>query len=345
MTRRNAVDHRVLRPVLFVTAAVLLAASGCSSDGGEEDSVGDIADDAAVTDTIELDDLGSEPWGIAVSDDAVWVANGDDDALYRIDVESLTVTDTIEVASPEGVAVADDAVWVTNGNEGTVSRIDREALTVTDTFELEEDADPTELAVGGGFVWVLSPGERDEGAAADEPEEATTTTTSMDPGSVWRIDIATGDVTDFRFTDPRGLAVGEGAVWVGDREEGTVSRLDIATGDVTGTIDVGGEPNAIAVGAGSVWVTEVDGDVAMRIDPDELAVVDTIELDEPGGIAASDDSVWVAEAFDDIVVRIGLDPVAVSDTIDVGDEPVAIAVGAGAVWVANYGDYTVSRIA
>ena len=51
----------------------------------------------------------------------------------------------------------------------------------------------------------------------------------------------------------------------------------------------------------------------------------------------------MANAGDDSVTRIDPDT-ASTISIRVGDEPAALAVGAGAVWVANSGDGTVSRI-
>ena len=54
---------------------------------------------------------------------------------------------------------------------------------------------------------------------------------------------------------------------------------------------------------------------------------------------------WVANAGDDTVTRI--DPETgevVGEPIPVGDDPTGIAVGAGAVWTANFRDGTVTKI-
>ena len=50
------------------------------------------------------------------------------------------------------------------------------------------------------------------------------------------------------------MAVGEGAVWVANRDGGTVSRIDLHSGTVVATIEVGHSPGAVAVGYGKVWV-------------------------------------------------------------------------------------------
>ena len=61
-------------------------------------------------------------------------------------------------------------------------------------------------------------------------------------------------------------------------------------------------------------------------------------------IAVGAGAVWVANSGDGSVSRIDPRSNAVTKAISVGDAPVAIATEADAVWVANSGDGTVSRI-
>ena len=61
-------------------------------------------------------------------------------------------------------------------------------------------------------------------------------------------------------------------------------------------------------------------------------------------IALGAGAVWVADSLDDAVVRIDPATRAVTTTIPVGRRPSGVAVGAGSVWVANSGDGTVTRI-
>ena len=61
-------------------------------------------------------------------------------------------------------------------------------------------------------------------------------------------------------------------------------------------------------------------------------------------IALGAGAVWVADSLDDGVVRIDPSTRAVTTTIPVGRNPVGVAVGEGSVWVANSGDGTVTRI-
>jgi YVTN family beta-propeller protein len=64
----------------------------------------------------------------------------------------------------------------------------------------------------------------------------------------------------------------------------------------------------------------------------------------PSGLAAGAGAVWVTNYNDNTVSRIDLARHAIVQTIPVDSTPSAIAVGAGAVWVANTFSGTVSRI-
>ena len=69
--------------------------------------------------------VGGLPDGIAVGPDAVWVANGQDGTVTRIDPATGQPSGPLPVGSgPEGIAVTADAVWVANSLDLTVYRLD-----------------------------------------------------------------------------------------------------------------------------------------------------------------------------------------------------------------------------
>jgi DNA-binding beta-propeller fold protein YncE len=78
---------------------------------------------------------------------------------------------------------------------------------------------------------------------------------------------------------PAGPAVGEGSVWVGNRDDNTLLRIDPKSLDVVRTIGLDVAPTDVEVGAGSVWV--LSDWVLLRVDPAINDVVDTVPL--PGG--------------------------------------------------------------
>ena len=98
--------------------------------------------------------VGSQPAGIAYGAGAIWVACAGDDVVTRIDPDTRSTT-TIPVGDgPSAITVSQEAVWVANTAGRTVSRIDPDAKRVVE--EIKIGAEPSGIAVGGGFVWVTA---------------------------------------------------------------------------------------------------------------------------------------------------------------------------------------------
>lgn len=153
-------------------------------------------------------------------------------------------------------------------------------------------------------------------------------------------------------TSVAGLAAGAGGVWIGDSRREKLVRLDPASRSVAGSIRLAAGPevfgesttNPVAVGHGAVWVARAAGEIA-RVDPESDEVVATISVgNAPVAIATGAGGVWIADEVDNTVARIDPSANAVAAVTPVGQGPTAIAVGEGAVWVANTQDDTVARI-
>jgi DNA-binding beta-propeller fold protein YncE len=80
---------------------------------------------------------------------------------------------------------------------------------------------------------------------------------------------------------PVGPAVGDGFVWVGNRDDNTLLRIDARSLDVVRTIGLSAAPTDVEVGAGSVWV--LSDWALLRVDPDINDVVDTVPLPRNSG--------------------------------------------------------------
>jgi DNA-binding SARP family transcriptional activator len=80
---------------------------------------------------------------------------------------------------------------------------------------------------------------------------------------------------------PTGPAVGEGSVWVGNRDDNTLLRIDPRSLDLVRTIGLGVAPTDVEVGAGSVWV--LSDWALIRVDPAINDVVDTVPLPRGSG--------------------------------------------------------------
>lgn len=221
---------------------------------------------------------------------------------------------------------------------------------------------PTEVAVGGGAVWVLN-----YQSATLVRVDATTgalggtsavggppTGVAFGGGAVWI-------TTEFGLTGGVGgsvirfnpvtngidkvITVGDGvqavafgsqpeAVWATNQLENTVIRIDPATNAVSATIQLGHRPEALAVGADGVWVGAADMTL-LHINPATNTVVRTIQLRTvPTGVSVGDGAVWIASSSANSVTRVdpASDSAVLAIPVDTG--PTGIAAADGAVWVA-----------
>jgi YVTN family beta-propeller protein len=140
------------------------------------------------------------------------------------------------------------------------------------------------------------------------------------------------------------VAVGDGSIWTVGPRFGTVLRIDPRAMRIVARIDVGIQPATLSVGEGAAWAGG-SRNIVKRINP-RTNEVDREWEELPQGplaIASGAGAVWVAAAGEDVVARIDTVTRTVK-TVPVGDFPTAVAVGHGSVWVANAGDGTVSRI-
>jgi DNA-binding SARP family transcriptional activator/DNA-binding beta-propeller fold protein YncE len=145
---------------------------------------------------------------------------------------------------------------------------------------------------------------------------------------------------------PTGPAVGEGSVWVGDRDDNTLLRIDPKSLDVMRTIGLRMAPIDVEVGAGSVWV--LSDRALLRVDPAINDVVDTIPFPRSGlqrwyflEVGAS--AVFVGTGPGTLLVRI--DPAARS-VVTVRKRPLwDVAYGEGALWAITGSEQnTIERI-
>ena len=295
----------------------------------------------------------------ALSDHSVPRANITGNEVAGIDPGSNRVTDQVGVGvAPAALTLGNGGLWVANTVDQSVSRIDLASRKVVHAIPV--GGVPVSLAVGRSGVWVVrrrsdgfpelikidprfdvvGPGRRvvhgEPWAAASVAAGADAVWIAAEAGSLERLDPGGNAITASVDTDnsPTSVAVGAGAVWVGDARGNNVVRIDPVTKQVIESITVGDGADALAVGAGAVWVADRLAGAVVRIDPATNSLTTTIPVGRsPTGIAVGFGSVWVANSRDGTVSRI--DPVRgrVVKTIEVGGSPQALAVGNGRVWV------------
>jgi YVTN family beta-propeller protein len=253
------------------------------------------------------------PAGLAYGDGSVWVVNGTEGTVSRINPATHAVIEQVPVGSaPSAVAVTGESVWVTNSGDGTVTRINAAANIVVQKTQVGNV--PVAIASGPSGVWVTNSGD----------------------DTVDRIDPSTGKVTRTVQVggQPDGIAVGPDAVWVANGEDGTVTRIDPATGQPGGPLPVGSGPAGIAVTPAAVWVTNSLDQTVSKINPATGTVTDIVGVgDGPGAIVATGDALWVSDEFDATLDRIDLRSGKVTRTVFVGSSPRGLAATPSGVWV------------
>lgn len=100
--------------------------------------------------------------GVLVAFGSVWVTAANRSEIYRVDPRANQVASTIPIHAATHLIAADDigSIWLGFDAEGLIQRIDGQtgqvlATIETGTSDMESDGD---IAVGGGFVWMINRG-------------------------------------------------------------------------------------------------------------------------------------------------------------------------------------------
>jgi YVTN family beta-propeller protein len=261
-------------------------------------------------------------------------------------------------SAPSAIAFGDGGVWAANTGESTVSRIDPKTRRLEKTIALP--GPPSGLAVLGRNLWVLFLYQRNEisDPYAGDAGLAQIDTSADDLFGSFRLNA--GFSNDFEDS----VAAARGELWAVDA--GAVSRVDPVRSRIVARIPLEiGTRTRIAAGFDSLWLP--GSSAVYRIDPRTNAVVATIPITggtgpgpSPNAVATGEGAVWVANrieppskdplhhpfppALPGNLSRIDPKTNAVVATIPVGRYSIAVAVGGGAVWVANRDSGTLSRI-
>ncbi len=195
-------------------------------------------------------DVGTEPRGMVLGQDVVWVANLRSASLTAIPKsgEDPTQIDLPAGTQPADVDFTADSLWVSDRKGNRVLKVTQATGEVTEKIEV--GAAPKGIAVLDDDVWVAN----------------------AESGSVTRIS-ADGTAKDFEVGGtPRGVEAGFGRIWVAnggteDGGDGAVDLIDPADPANFATVDIPGSPEEVAVGPNHVWVTTGEGDQVVQITP------------------------------------------------------------------------------
>jgi DNA-binding SARP family transcriptional activator/DNA-binding beta-propeller fold protein YncE len=135
---------------------------------------------------------------------------------------------------------------------------------------------------------------------------------------------------------PTGPAVGEGSVWVGNRDDNTLLQIDATSLDVVRTIGLGVTPTDVELGAGSVWV--LSDWALLRVDPATHDLVATVPLPRGDGsqrwshLDVGANAVFVCTCAGPAGTVIRVDAATRSVETVRGDPVWMFAYGEGALW-------------
>jgi streptogramin lyase len=237
------------------------------------------------------------PWSsgttsVAAGFGSLWVTNGQQARLVRIDARTGALQGDRVVGSGEAVVVAAGvgAVWVgrraikTTDPPSSIVKVDPSGGTTKEIPFGQEGV--SWIATGGDYVWV--PNRRRARLSRIAPASGERKSTAIGlgqhravfgAGSVWVTNFDDGTVTEnTRALDnaatipvdvrgPLGIAYSNGTVWVASNLDNKVIRIDAAKGTVVGDpIDVGRNPFAITAHGTSAWVTNLADGTVTRID-------------------------------------------------------------------------------
>ncbi len=152
---------------------------------------------------------------------------------------------------------------------------------------------------------------------------------------------------------PEAVAADKRFVWVANVADRTVQQIDIGKRRVVATITPRIGVDALVAGAGSAWIADSVGGRVLRIDAELGDVADSVPLPTTtqtglrtptAGAALDGGSLWLASTPLAAVLRVDTATKRVTGRVSVGNQPAGLAIGAGAVWVADSIDNTVARI-
>ena len=183
----------------------------------------------------------------------------------------------------------------------------------------------------------------------------------MSDGRLARVDVNNNTIADIEIpvgdgaaalpdiAKYRGIAVGEGAVWITDLGNSAIYKVDPQTNALAMTIatDVFGSGGSIGVGEGAIWVITFDNHdkTLTRYNAQTGAVEAKIALPQPGkGVVVAYGAVWVTVAKEAELYRIDPATNRIVSTTALHASSQIIGASDDSIWIAFETDGVAQRI-
>ena len=255
------------------------------------------------------------------------------DSLVKIDPATNEIVDAIPVGRQPGPpAIVGGFVFVASEEDGGLYRIDMRSGEVA----MSGRYDASGLGIAGegdSQLWVVSAGRTNAG----RPSVARVDAVSLD--SFDRIRLP-------RYSEPLGVAVGGGSLWVSEEVPPAVSRWSLRTLRLERRYKLYADsaPLAIGFGDGAAWVADPARSRVLRIDARSGRMTRIPVGEAPVSPVVAFGSVWVQMFYGRSVWRIDPHTARPRAIIPVPETPQGVAAGAGAIWVGGHCGGVVSRI-
>jgi YVTN family beta-propeller protein len=287
--------------------------------------------------------VGGNPSAVASAFGAVWVLNGSE--IVRVDARTKRVVARISVGQrvggeqPCGLAIGDKWIWLLT-SRGDLVRLDPTTNSTAATGLRVSGA--ACVAATATAVWISVPYQR--------------AVIRFDP--VRKVVIARVPAGLF----PEGMAIVGQSIWVssGQRpcdgkkrpcnarhsDRGEVVRIDSRTNRPVARAIVEHSPNQIAASGDQIWVTSNTGTVArVTATRGQLSITRRVFVNGSTGVVLRGKTLWATNTQPDgTITAIDVRTFRVTSRVRVGSEPVGIASDNTGIWVANFGDGTLSFV-
>lgn len=274
---------------------------------------------------------------VAADTRSVWVLDASNRQVLVVDPTSDAVSRRIRVSlgegwEPVGIWAVAGSAWVlsteTDGDGGaTMQRIDPAKSRVARTYQLPRStfSSPPDLVAAEGALWLAT----DQGTLRiDRTSVRTETLPGSGPGRV-RLAVADGRVwastpastlsgidprsgrVVHQMTGPTGgsplsdLAGDGGSLWVLARG-GSLQRLELPSGRVEASLPLGQDfgTNPVTVVAAGGTVAAIGPKALYLVDANGAKVRAEVRLDAPGSVAVGAGAIWVADAYHGVLLRV-----------------------------------------
>jgi virginiamycin B lyase len=210
-------------------------------------------------------DLGGDPDWLAISANAVWVANDKLKSVQRIDPLTNRLVAKIEFPDEpcSDLTFAFGTLWVPLcGKPAELARVDPATNKIIATLPVGPADSEGGITASEDSLWLIS----------DEN------------GTLLRIDPATNTVRQKIAIPPGSFnpLYSDGIVWVTGNKSSVLTPVNARSGEVLPSIPVGPNPRFLTAGAGSIWTLNQGDGAITRIDAKTRQVIATISAGIPG---------------------------------------------------------------